>query len=443
MPKGGFDIIGTVLKHCYGRLTKAVIPDGVTEIADGAFACNKYVKNVIIPDSVTRIGNRAFGWCENLSKINIPDSVTEIGERAFIDCGFLREIRLGKNVEELGRCAFWLCSNLKTVVLSPKLKRIRCNTFWDCIRLSRIETGGGITVIEKEAFLNTNLSNFDLSDKLEEIGDFAFKNSGAHRIEIPASVKRVGKKIADGCDYFTMFECYPEEKPDGWDEEWNIVNGKKPFTVWDFANSNGVVGKYDKSQLFIDGSVLKNCSKEAKEVYVPDGVTTLDDNAFNGCKQLEKLSLPASLRYICDDVFSLDSDIKIFEYRGTVREWCDISFYDTFANPMQYADKIFIDGSELLSLDIPDGVTEIKSFAFMGICVNDITLPESIAEISDYAFSHCADLEKINFPRGLKTIGVSAFWGCYSLSEITLSRSTEVKDDAFDEIDNLKINYTD
>ncbi|MCM1546322.1 MAG: leucine-rich repeat domain-containing protein [Clostridiales bacterium] len=468
MAKGGLDIKGTVITHCYGNLTKIIIPDGITEIADGAFACNDYVKQVIIPDSVKRIGNRAFGWCGNLSKINIPDSVTEIGERAFIDCGFLREIKLGENVEELGNYAFWLCSNLKKAELSRKLKRIRRGAFCDCIRLRYVEMGDGVTVIENEAFMNTKTGNMFLGGKLEEIGDYAFKNSDAHIIEIPASVKKVGKKIADGCEWFLRFECYPIAKPDGWDGEWNVVNGERPFTVWDFANTNGVVGKYDKSQLYIDGSVLKRCDKGAREVYVPDGVTTIDDGAFSGCEKLEKLSLPGSLNRICDDVFDLRLAIKVFEFRGTILQWCGIAFYDFSANPMRYAEKILFGDKELSDADIPEGVTEINNYVF-GNCylnkitlphglirigmdaftfasVTEITFPESIEEIDDYAFAYCDNLRKVVFPRGLKVIGSCAFAYCDNLTEVTLSRKTQVKDDAFElsgGVDKLIINYLD
>ena len=469
MAKGGFDFNGSVLFHCYGDLTEAIIPEGTTEIADGAFSCNEYVKKIVIPDTVTKIGARAFGWCESLVEINIPDSVISIGERAFIDCGYIKKIKLGKNVEELGSYAFWLCSNLKEITLSPKLKRIENGTFLDCIRLDDVETGGNIVSIGDCAFKNTDLSFFDLGKKLEEIGDFAFENSDLITLEIPASVKKVGTKIADGCEWFQRFECFARSQPDGWDKEWNVVNGKKPFTVWDFANGNGVVAKYDKSLLYIEGSVLKHCDGAAKQVCVPNGVTTIDDRAFRDCKNLEKLSLPKSLCRICEDVFNANYGIRTLEYRGTLAEWCEVEFYDCDANPIRHSGEVIIGGKKLENLDIPKGIREINNYAFMGSGVKEIVLPEglkrigmdaftdalitdisfpdSLEEIDRFAFDGCANLKEAVFPDGLKRIGEGAFDGCSNLLKVTLSRKTEVEDDAFDPFpngfDELQIIYKD
>jgi len=66
-------------------LNKAlVIPDGITEIGDYAFAGTQ-ITSVTLPGSVTRIGANAFRDCTQLTSVNIPSRVTKItfGNSAF------------------------------------------------------------------------------------------------------------------------------------------------------------------------------------------------------------------------------------------------------------------------------------------------------------------------------------------------------------------------
>ena len=63
-----------------------IIPEGVTEIADGAFAFCEELLEVRLPDSIKRIGSSAFQECVNLERINLPNGIKEIGEAAFCNC---------------------------------------------------------------------------------------------------------------------------------------------------------------------------------------------------------------------------------------------------------------------------------------------------------------------------------------------------------------------
>ncbi|MBR2651138.1 MAG: leucine-rich repeat domain-containing protein [Clostridia bacterium] len=84
-PAEDFEIINGVLKLYLGNSEDVVIPNGVCEIADGAFNDGKdeAVCTVYIPEGVTRIGRYAFSGCYELEQIHIPSSVTDISEGAF------------------------------------------------------------------------------------------------------------------------------------------------------------------------------------------------------------------------------------------------------------------------------------------------------------------------------------------------------------------------
>ena len=65
-----------------GNVRKLIIPEGVTEIQEGAFNTSK-ISEVILPSTLKKIGEWAFAACENLKNVTIPDGVMLIPAFAF------------------------------------------------------------------------------------------------------------------------------------------------------------------------------------------------------------------------------------------------------------------------------------------------------------------------------------------------------------------------
>ncbi len=84
----------------------------------------------------------------------------------------------------------------------------------------------------------------------------------------------------------------------------------------------------------------------------------------------------------------------------------------------------FWDPTNLTTVIIEPGATEITSFLFMGYKkLKSVTIPGTVAEIQAYAFAGCTSLENIVIPEGVKTISGYAFEGCTSLTSVTLPES--------------------
>ena len=138
--------------HNYDSLTSITIPDSVTSIGKLAFynctsltsvyitdiakwcnisfadadsnplsyAKNLYINgnlvtNLVIPNGVINIGDFAFAGCDSLASIVIPDSVTSIGIYAFEGCTNLTSATIGNSVTSIGKGAFKNCNNLANV----------------------------------------------------------------------------------------------------------------------------------------------------------------------------------------------------------------------------------------------------------------------------------------------------------------------------------------
>lgn len=105
------------------------IPPSIEEIADSAFMCTSLKKIEFgLEDGKTklkRIGDRAFMQADFSSspKLVIPEGVTEIGETAFAECQGLEEVVLPKSLKVIGGSCFHACHKLKKVtVLSPDVQ---------------------------------------------------------------------------------------------------------------------------------------------------------------------------------------------------------------------------------------------------------------------------------------------------------------------------------
>ena len=68
------------------------VPEGVTEIGDGAFSNFRNLRGVVLPDSVERIGSKAFQNCESLSSLTLPTALRELAADAFEGCGALKTV---------------------------------------------------------------------------------------------------------------------------------------------------------------------------------------------------------------------------------------------------------------------------------------------------------------------------------------------------------------
>ena len=436
IPKGVTSIGDCAFYDC-DSITSVSIPKSVTSIGDCAFAWSS-LKSIELSKGVTSIGNAAFAGCTNLSSITLPDGITDIEERAFAECSSLKSVVLSHGVKTIKESTFFECSSLTNIsipksvtsiedkafegcssltgiMLPNGLKNIGNSAFTDCSSLTDINIPDGITSIENSAFYGcSKLQAIRIPKSVTSIGDSAFARSGLKSVVIPASVTDFGDYIFSDCNelqYVTFSNGITKvlTKDGRWFSECKKLKKitiPKSLGNIDFGRicrkcyslEMIEIDSDNQAYLAIDGIVYDKsrtkvlyCPQGFKgELIIPDGITSIEGDAFLGCSKLEAISIPESV---------------------TTIESC------AFEN------------SGLKSVVIPGSVETIEYCAFANSGLKSVVIPGSVKTIEESVFSCCTELKKVIIKDGVETIGRLAFEFCTGLTDITIPSSvTEIVD---------------
>lgn len=370
----------------------------VTQVR-GAFKGVTTIESVHLPSSIMVIDNQAFNGCANLSEINLPESLQRIGYGAFANCTSLHEIKLPSSLKSLGEYAF-AGSGLREVVVPPSCTEIEQYIFQNCRQLERVVLPDTWTSIPYKTFEECyNLQSINLPSSLTRILDNAFGYCHAlESIEIPNGV--------------------------------TVIYGEA------FRNCIGLKSvSFPSSLTEIGAGAFSNCTA-LQSVSIPSSVTSIEYNAFGNCPLLKEVIFEdgESELFISDERTTIEIEEESIE-TGIINGSTNSAF--------PYAETLYIGrplqncpfryDKAIKEVTFGNNVTEIKEASFLGCeYLRTATLSSSIKTIGATAFQGCYRLTDVAIPEGaLTTIGEKAFYQTSS-SNITLPESlTEIGAYAF------------
>ena len=270
----------------------------------------------------------------------------------------------------------------------------------------------------------SSLASFTIKEGTKVICDMAFCRSNIEKIDIPISVKKIGK--------YAFMHC---------------------------ENLSAVV--IPDSVTFIGECAFKECFN-LKTVSLSNNLSKLGKETFFYCEILESIYIPSSIQsigeccfYSCSKLQSIDlpDSIEIIE-KGTF-QWCSsLSRFNMSPKVTHIKEAAFMGCTSLQHLFLPESLISIEETAFGG-CKCDFenkstaysiinravysanhslllhypsdavrfTLPRSVIKIGAAALAWCSNIPKIIIPNTVRQIGDEAFFGWTSNQTIHFEES--------------------
>ena len=188
-------------------------------------------------------------------------------------------------------------------------------------------------------------------------------------------------------------------------------------------------------------------------VSLPSTIITICDFAFDYCYNLKTINLPEGLISIgmqafCEDKFTsinIPSSVTKIGLNAfalcdnltsvnidNLNAWLNIKFAGSgSSNPLCYAHHLYLNGTEIRNLTIPEDITEIQMFAFYGCSGLESIDFGNVHIIGNNSFHLCTSIDSISFPKNVSTIKSEAFRGCDHLKALTFEGSTTILSKAF------------
>ena len=287
------------------------------------------------------------------------------------------------------------------------------------------------------------------------IGSYAFYGcSSLTSITIPDGVTSIGDWAFDGCSSLTSIDVDEQNKV--YADVDGVLFSKNMTELIQFPAAKGGAYKVPDSVTSIGGWAFQGCSS-LTSINIPDSVTSIGDYAFYGCSSLTSINIPDRVTSIGDYAFDGCSSLTSITIPDSVNSIGNFAFYgcssltsiDVDEQNEEYADVDGVlfskDMAKLIQFpaakggayEIQYGVTSIGGWAFYGCSsLTSVTIPDGVTSIGDDAFEGCSSLTSVTIPHSVTSIGYAAFYGCSSLTTVTIPDSVSIRDGAFDGVCN-------
>jgi hypothetical protein len=364
------------------NLETVILGTGLKSVDDYAFANCKGLESMSLPSNIRNIGIMAFEDCVNLTDIYIPVETTDIHETAFEGCPHVViHSETGSYADKYAQELYERQLEMpeyedvsdyqpdSTVVVEPAPEPDNSQTSSDTVQETVGNVIGSTKVVGNQAvvfidntapyvmsgipdstdsdntsdtqtkgtdsiypkytivnskvvadqayYRNTQLTEVSLPSGITEIGEFAYARSSLRGISIPEGTETIG--------YGAFYHC----------DNLNTVSLPSTLTCVEpkaFTHSawvdNFLAGTTGEGDFLISGNVLVAYRGSSSEVNVPDGVYLIAGEVFYGHDEIEKLSLPESLKVIGEGAFEGCSALSDVAFGSDIEAVKDRAFAD-------------------------------------------------------------------------------------------------------------------
>ncbi|MGN0783959.1 MAG: leucine-rich repeat protein, partial [Christensenellales bacterium] len=384
------------------------------------YGCSS-LENFTIPSFVTSIKTYSL-YKTGIKKLVIPSGIKEIGNYAFASNVNLEEVTFEENTELVeggfGTYVFSSCTALKTVDLSPlkELNWLNTNTFRGCTALEEV------TLPEKLANLNytapsketatttastaytfygcTSLKKVNnLNDNITIFGTYLFYNcSSLEEIVLPSELRIIGSYCFTGCTSLTNVDFD------------HIVNGAidpegQPDADGNPARIAGTGGKLENIMTYAFGA----------------------SSASTGTPAIEKMVIPSTVKTIGASAFRYNESLKEVEFEYN-------TLLTTFSGSYAFANCINL---EKVNLNNLPNIVYLNTYAFYYCSSLKTIAVDSEGNTTNRFPDKLVALGTASGSAAISSYSY-AFKGCSSLEFVDLNKVTQIGGDTFRDCTALK-----
>ena len=431
----------------YGYEAEVTVPssiDGYTVVGiqsfhsvEGYSTPNKFVTKVILPDTVTYIADDAFydddDWSSQthsqLREIVLPEGLKTIGERAFFHNEYLQKVEIPASVTEIGAGAFAACTNLSSIVFKGENTLLHGGAFGARIGDGVGSFAGKLNELYQNWFYDDSASDFlvwqgqllaykgtsktpVIPNSVEIIGAEAFWYADITGVTIPSGVREIGSYAFSDCEALTAVDIPGSAALIG-DNAFSGCTALKSLTLHEGLKTLGY-------------SAFRDC-EALTSVVLPEGLTECQGCVFDGCEALAQITFPVSLTRITlgdlgetEFYYSLPDNAEIYcgsvflgyksDYpaKVTVRAGTKTVYLEYYLQGVN--ELVLPDGLESLTIQYAGadycGITKLtvpESVEYVDIHgmanLTEIQLPQT-AVLAENCFSYCDQIKNITIPKG-------------------------------------------
>ena len=492
-------------------VTELVIPEGLTTISSYAFYGGSSFTSVTFPKSLTKVGQSAFAGCDNLARVNaadvgswcriqfvdtlanplcivkhlcvggqevteleIPEGVTSIGDYAFNRATSLISVSIPSTAQTIGKRAFYgtamdeiFClastppemngsqafsaseyQNAFLRVPGTSRERYRSDERWgqfanilpvkpdfevdgftyahledNCVEISYVKPA----ILDSLMVIPDTITYKDVQYTVTSIGAGVFYGRNMIvEVDIPATIRSIGEDAFKECTHLQRVNLHDIGAWCGVELANEYSN---PVTV--------------ASDMTVDGVRVTS-------LIIPDGVTAVNDRAFDRCNQLRDVYLPASMASIGSRAFAnislynvicISAEPPVVKNSNAFTNYYNATLYvlesaleayqnhdiwkrfrvkETIANDIEQDGMFYsLIDDRRVSLSYVAATSTGRGVVIPATIIRD-GVQYTVAGIGPRAFKNRKDIVSIDIPTTVTTIGQDAFYGCDSLRQVNI-----------------------
>lgn len=293
-------------------------------IPDSYFKDLSFITNISFDQPIKRIGKYAFSGCSSLKTLPDFNDVLTIGSFAFMKTA-IENCVISKDAEYVGRGIFAECSNLKSIELPlhtnqfgmlfsikkydgskllyqeiknqqrmyylPKnLNKVKITKFlggigaFSNLSIADFKVDCDIEVIPSYCFYNFN-GNIDIDfSKVLSIGDKAFVNTNLSDLDL-SNIERIGSSVFENCSNleilkigYNIMYISPDVCKGSSIKKIDLISNEY------YRNEDGmIISNSGTSLLFVNKNTVG-------EINIPSDVLVIHSNAFENCSKITKIN---------------------------------------------------------------------------------------------------------------------------------------------------------